>query len=74
MIDQATILCNLPQSGSVDIVVYDMRGSIIMKESRAKVPAGEYKVNINRNDMKAGIYLYSVLINGEKTTGKFIVQ
>ncbi len=72
--DYAVISCNVKKAGNVDIVVYDLNGKVVMNDTRKNVPAGEYKTTFNRDDLKAGIYLYSVSVNGEKSTGKFIVQ
>jgi len=72
--DYAVFSCKLKKASDVEVVVYDLKGTVVKRDIRKNVPSGDMKYTFSRDDLKAGVYFYSVSVNGEKTTGKFIIQ
>lgn len=58
-----TISYNLPKSGVVNLVVYDILGKEIKRLASEYKQAGTYKVNFDASALASGVYFYSLRIN-----------
>ncbi|MBI5326199.1 MAG: DUF3160 domain-containing protein [Ignavibacteriae bacterium] len=72
----------LPQSDGVfdvNIDIYDVNGKMINSIFDGIIPCGNYITKWNGTDfndakMNAGVYIYTLRINGEKYTGKMLMK
>lgn len=74
--DIATINYQLENAAQVSLEVYDITGRIIHSQSFGKQTQGQHRMSIDKNQMNLenGIYLYSIIINNEKYTGKVVFK
>jgi hypothetical protein len=71
--NQTTISYELPQSSTVNIAVYNLLGEqVIVKSTSGK--QGKNTYTINTEELKNGIYLYSITVGDKKLTKKLMVQ
>jgi hypothetical protein len=61
--------CN--DAGSVAISVTDLQGRV--RKTFSNLPKGMNKVVINRGDLEAGSYIYSIVVNGKVAASKQLV-
>ena len=69
----ATIGFSLDHSAQVKLNVYDMRGALIATLVNNNIQAGHHSVKVNSNDAAAGVYLYTMTVNGQSTTKKMLL-
>lgn len=70
-----TIKYDVLKRADVLIEIYDMKGSHIKTVSDISAQhSGKYQLPVNLKDMPSGIYIISLINNGEKFTEKVIVQ
>jgi len=58
-----TISYNLPKSGLVNLVIYDVLGKEIKRLVSEYKQAGTYKVNFDASVLASGVYFYSLRVN-----------
>lgn len=56
----------IPEKQNAELLIYDVRGSVVKKIMRGKLSRGIYRFNINPDDFSEGIYFGT--LKGEKTT------
>jgi hypothetical protein len=73
--NNATISYSLNKSGNVSIVITDLMGRVVMNMEEGNQTAGTtYTVNVNTANLANGTYFYTLNVNGEKQTKKFVVS
>lgn len=70
---EATLSYNLTNESTVEMIVTDLSGKVMMTEDFGSQVAGAYNVNFNTADLADGVYFYALNVNGEKTTKRFVV-
>lgn len=68
------ITVNLFSKANVGLEVFNMVGQKVYELPSASLMTGAHKLAINTKDLKAGIYTYSVIINGERINRKMIIE
>ncbi|HLN52565.1 MAG TPA: T9SS type A sorting domain-containing protein [Lentimicrobium sp.] len=68
------VAVSLPSSSKVSLEVYNVVGQKVFELPVNTLAQGSHMLTIDATDLKAGIYTYSVIINGERTTRKMIVE
>lgn len=63
----------LINAASVKFVVTDVTGKVIENSNLGVKSAGEHRIDFDGANLSSGIYYYSVIVNGEKATGKINV-
>ncbi len=64
----------LPESGKVSLKVYNVFGNEVATLIDGIQAKGSHSVNYSGNDLPAGVYYYTLRVNGEAKTGKMIVR
>ena len=64
----------LTKAAKVNVEVYDMVGKLVYSESKGMLATGGHSININTTNWGAGVYTYSIIAGGEKTSHRMIVQ
>ncbi len=73
--NEASISYTLNKSGNVSIVITDIMGRTVKTMNQGNQVAGEqYNVNLSTSDLANGTYFYTMTVNGEKQTKKFVVN
>lgn len=73
--NNATISYSLNKSGNVNIVITDLMGRVVMNMEQGNQTAGvAYSVDVNTANLANGTYFYTLSVNGEKQTKKFVVS
>jgi hypothetical protein len=70
----ATLVYNMANEGNVELTVTDLSGKVISIENFGSQTAGAYSVNLNTVDFANGVYFYTLNVDGEKATKKFVVS
>jgi hypothetical protein len=69
-----TIDYSLTQNASVSFEVLDLTGKHIFSSNEGRKAAGSYAVSFDASELAAGMYSYSLVVNGEKLTKRMIVR
>ncbi|MDR1846849.1 MAG: T9SS type A sorting domain-containing protein [Bacteroidales bacterium] len=73
--NEATLTYSLKNAGDVTIVVTDIMGREVVKINEGKKAAGVlYNSNINTSNLSNGTYFYTLSVNGERETNKFVIN
>jgi hypothetical protein len=70
---QATISLNLVNESSIQLSVSDAAGKVISTKNYGKM-TGNWDINLNTNNLNAGIYLIQLEINGAIVTKRLIIE
>jgi hypothetical protein len=68
-----TINYTLNKSSNVSLDIYNVAGDKVMTVNQGIETAGSHKVQINAEDLNAGIYFYTLTADGYSVTKKMIV-
>ncbi len=76
--ESTTIEINNNKSGTVSLYIYDIRGQLVTKLlDKNNLPSGKHAIvwngeNRSKNQVNPGFYFYSLINNGEMSSGKII--
>ena len=70
----ANIRYSLTESSDVTFEVMDLTGKVLRSSNFGTQAAGSYTINVEKDNLTAGVYLYSFNVNGKKLTKRMIVQ
>lgn len=65
---------NLKNAAKVSFEVRDLAGRLLVSEDYGTQPAGVQFINLNVSEFAAGVYTYSLVVNGERETMKMIIK
>lgn len=72
---QTTIGYTLAKNAeNVSLEVFDVRGVKVFSQAQSNVKKGSYSVDVNSNGYAAGVYYYSLTVDGNKAVKKMIVK
>ncbi|HAE31126.1 MAG TPA: hypothetical protein DCF89_08425 [Flavobacteriales bacterium] len=63
----------LINSADVEFVVMDVAGKIVEKRQLGTLQSGKHNVEFRSNDLSDGIYYYSVIVDGIRSTKRMAV-
>jgi hypothetical protein len=69
-----TIQVNLKEAGNTVVNVSGSVGNVIAELHNGQLDAGRHEFNFNTEGLKPGMYFYSVIHNGRRTTKKLLKQ
>jgi len=64
---------SVPESGYVDLKIYNMLGSLISEPVKGYIAAGNYSINFNDNSLSSGIYIYTMIANNKIFAKKMVL-
>ncbi len=70
---EAMIPFSLVDAADVEFVITDMSGKIIEKRDLGVLSAGDHNINVASGNLAGGVYYYTIIANGKKTTKKMSV-
>ncbi len=68
-----TIKYDIPNTGEVSVVIYDILGRRIKELINTKQQAGRYEIQFNASNLASGVYLYQLRTNDYVNTKKMIL-
>ncbi len=68
-----TITMDIPQAGTVKIEVTTVSGQVVASINKGTLNAGKHQVSFDAGALSAGVYFYSVKLNGMSYTSRMIV-
>jgi hypothetical protein len=73
--DQVTLPITLKHKGQVSVTVRNTTGQVVDQQQTpsSKVP-GEHRIQLELDHQSAGVYLYTVEVNGEQATGRLMLR
>lgn len=60
--------------GAAQIILYDQMGRRVRSLYENVVPAGPFEINVDRGNLRAGVYYYELIVGNQKATQKMVVQ
>lgn len=70
---ETTIRYNLLTSGDVQLDVFDVTGKLVMSFDQGNQAAGNYQIGFNTASMDAGVYFYTLNVNGNKISRRMVI-
>lgn len=70
----ANIRYSLTETADVSFEIMDMTGKVLRSSNMGTQAPGSYTMNVDKDNLSAGVYLYSFNVNGKKLTKRMIVQ
>lgn len=64
---------SIADAGNVALTVYDVTGKQVMNFNQGRQVAGNYQVEINTNALQAGVYFYTLTVDGKQATRRMVV-
>lgn len=68
-----TIPFNIANSANVEFVVSDVMGKIVAHQELGTISSGAHSVNFSTNNLAGGIYYYTLIADGKKSTKRMSV-
>jgi hypothetical protein len=72
--EQVTIETEVRKSTKADLVVFDILGNKVIEQAGVEMNAGSNQLPVNIQNLKPGVYIYTMEGNGFKTSNKFVVK
>ncbi|MBX7094696.1 MAG: T9SS type A sorting domain-containing protein [Flavobacteriales bacterium] len=69
-----TIRYSINENANVTFEIVDVTGKVIKNENFGTRSAGDYQINLDTDAFAAGVYFYSVTVNGERQTKRMIIN
>ena len=69
-----SVKVTLTKSAKVSLEVYNIVGQKVYEVASRDLSEGTHKIDLNVNGLKAGVYTYTVIANGERSTRKMMVN
>ena len=70
--ESTAIQFELPAAGAVNLQITDQYGRIIRRVTQEYV-AGRHQLLLNRDDLGAGLYYYTISSNGQSITKRMLI-
>ena len=71
--DRTVIDFSISETTSTSLILYNIIGQPVKELVNASLPKGNYSINVDLSELKAGIYLYKMLYKGKEKTLKLMV-
>lgn len=71
---QTTFTLDLETNTNVLMEVYSVNGKLVATQNYGNLPAGENQIVFKANNLISGVYFFTFEINGERKTGKMIIE
>lgn len=68
-----TIKYSIADGGHVVLNVFDVTGKQVMSFDQGRQTAGDYQVEFNTNNLQAGVYFYTLNVDGKQATRRMVV-
>ncbi len=72
--DFTYIQFNLPQTQSVNVKVFDLKGQLVREEQYNNLGSGEQSVKFERRNLPAGLYHYQIQSSNGSDGGKMLIK
>ena len=71
---RATIILSLEEDGYVEIGLYDLSGRRIRMLLSENLQAGTHELQLNREQLPAGVYVLKMMTNGSPAVHKLVIE
>jgi len=71
--NNTAIQYSLKNAGAVSIMITDITGKVVYTSNEGNKAAGNHTVNVNTENMTAGVYFYTLTVDGVSVTNKMTV-
>jgi hypothetical protein len=65
---------SIENAANVNLAVYDVTGKQVMNFNQGHQNAGEYQVEINAENLNAGVYFYTLTVDGKQATRRMVIS
>lgn len=70
----STLEYTLLESSDVQIMLFDLQGRVLLNEDLGTQSVGEYRYNFDLTDRAAGMYTFSLVVNGQSINKQLVVK
>ena len=70
---ETTIRYTLENGGDVQLDIFDVTGKVVMSFDQGTQAGGSYQINFNTSNLEAGVYFYTLNVDGQKVTRRMVV-
>jgi hypothetical protein len=70
---ETMIRYSLENGGDVQLDIFDVTGKQILSFDQGTQARGTYQIEFNTNNLQAGVYFYTLNVNGERVTRRMVV-
>lgn len=71
--NNTAIQYSLKNAGAVSIMITDITGKVVYTSNEGNKAAGNHTLNVNTENMTAGVYFYTLTVDGVSVTNKMTV-
>jgi len=72
--DFTTIQFNLPQTQSVKLLIFDLKGQLVRQDKYENLGSEKQSIKFERRDLPAGLYRYQLQSAGGSVGGKMLIE
>ncbi len=72
--DKTTIAYELDEAHNVKFTVRDVTGKVVKRENYGSTSQGRHRIELNSSNFDAGIYYYTLQVDGERATKKMVIN
>lgn len=69
-----TVPFHLARASEASLEVFDVTGKLVMARQLGHRAAGEHRIELATRDLDAGLYTYTLVVDGQRATKRLIVQ
>lgn len=70
----STVQYQLLTAGEVQMFLFDAMGRVVMNQNFGKQATGEYRYDFDFSNLAAGLYTYSIQVDGKGTAKKLVIE
>jgi hypothetical protein len=70
----ATVQYQLLNAGQVQMYLFDAMGRVVMNQNFGHQTVGEYRYDFDFSHLSAGLYTYSIQVDGKGTSKKLVIE
>ncbi|NHB68608.1 pectate lyase family protein [Perlabentimonas gracilis] len=74
LVHYTNIVFTLPTSGTATVKLYNLIGQVTQVVTHGTYPAGQNEIQLQRGDLRSGIYIVQIEFKGKSITRRLLVQ
>lgn len=72
--ETARVKFNLDHTANVSFEVMDITGALVLDVEQGRLPAGQHSTTLNVEGLTAGLYTYTIIVDGARATNKLVIK
>lgn len=72
--ETARVKFNLDRAANVEFQLMDITGALVLNVEEGRLPAGQHSTTLNVEGLTAGLYTYTIIVDGARATNKLVIK